>query len=133
MNPIDSHDTSQNNRNSIVFTFCYGDHAILFTGDAWAEDVMRAEGSYDLIKLPHHGSVKNISEDYPSAIRSNNFLLCADGVDHPDKQTIAKLEKWYGNINIFSPCDWWERDFFVENDKEHGIRYFKKEGLVIEW
>ena len=133
MNPIDSHDTSLNNRNSIVFTFRYDNRAILFTGDAWAEDVMRAEGIYDLIKLPHHGSVKNISEDYSSAIRSNNFLVCADGSDHPDKQTIAKLEKWYGNINIFSPCDWWERDFFVENDKEHGIRYFKKEGLVIEW
>ena len=131
--PIRMHDTSCNNKNSIVFTFTYDSHRLLFTGDAWAEDVVRAGGRYDLIKVSHHGSVRNISEAYKSKINSHNFLICTDGVSHPDKQTIAKLEKWYGAINIYSPVAWWERGYFVADDKQHKINYYQREGLVIAW
>ncbi len=131
--PISSRDTSQSNKNSIVFAFRYNDRNILFTGDAWAEDVIKAKGNYDLIKLPHHGSVRNISESYPSAITSSNFLICTDGSKHPDKQTIAKLEKWYGEVNIYSPSDWWSRGYFKADDHSHKIKYFRTEELVIAW
>lgn len=135
--PIAKKDTSINNKNSIVCTFEYEGHKLLFTGDAWAEDVVKAEGDFDLIKLPHHGSVHNISESYKDHINSKNFLICTDGVSHPDKQTIAKLEKWYGTkgerINVFSPVAWWERGFMVQGDKEHHINYYRKDGLVIAW
>lgn len=131
--PIRTHDTSCNNKNSIVFTFTYDSHRLLFTGDAWAEDVVRAEGRYDLIKVSHHGSVRNISEDFKTKLVSENFVICTDGVSHPDKQTIAKLEKWYGAINIYSPVAWWERGYFVADDKQHKINYYQKEGLVIAW
>lgn len=131
--PIKVHDGSHNNKNSIMFTFAFENHRLLFTGDAWAEDVVRAAGYFDLIKLPHHGSVRNISELYPTSFRASDFLICTDGVDHPDKQTIAKLEKWYGNINIYSPSAWWKNRYFVENDRAHNIEYFQKEGLVIAW
>lgn len=130
---IGSDDTSRSNKCSIVFSVAYGGRSILLTGDAWAEDVVRAKGDYDLIKLPHHGSVRNISELFPSSIRSTNFLICTNGVDHPDKQTIAKLEKWYGEINIYSPSDWWKKGYFCNDDRNHNINYFKKEGLVISW
>lgn len=131
--PIKLHDSSQNNKNSIVFTFNFEDHRLLFTGDAWAEDVVRATGYFDLVKLSHHGSVRNISEQYPSSFHASDYLICTDGVDHPDKQTIAKLEKWYGNVNVYSPSAWWKNGYFVENDTEHNIKYFQKEGLVIAW
>lgn len=131
--PIKLHDTSCNNKNSIVFTFAYESHRLLFTGDAWAEDIVRAEGRYDLIKISHHCSVRNISEAYKSKISSQNFLICTDGVAHPDKQTIAKLEKWYGAINIYSPVAWWKRGYFVADDKQHKINYYQKDGLVIAW
>ena len=134
--PISVRDTSQNNKNSIIFAFSYDDRRILFTGDAWADDVIKAAGRYDLIKLPHHGSVRNISEDYPQFIRSQDFLICTDGRVHPDKQTIAKLEKWYSSkecINIYSPTAWWKRGFFIDDDEDHNIKYYLKEGLVIRW
>lgn len=130
---IKLHDSSQNNKNSIVFTFDFEDHRLLFTGDAWAEDVVRATGYFDLVKLPHHGSARNISEQYPSSFHASDYLICTDGVDHPDKQTIAKLEKWYGNINVYSPSAWWKNGYFVDDDKIHNIKYFQKEGLVIAW
>jgi Predicted hydrolase (metallo-beta-lactamase superfamily) len=131
--PLSCHDTSQSNKCSVVFAFCYRGRKLLFTGDAWAEDVVRAKGDFDLIKLPHHGSVRNISEAYPAAVRSSNFLICTDGRGHPDKQTIAKLEQWYGEIQVYSPCDWWKKDFFTADDRDHKISYMKKEGLVIAW
>lgn len=131
--PITQCDTSINNKNSVIFTLGHEGHWLLFTGDAWADDVVRVSGKFDLIKLPHHGSVRNIKEEYQHHIRSGNFLICTDGVNHPDKQTIAKLEKWYGEINIFSPVAWWKKGFFMPGDREHNINYYQKEGLVIAW
>ncbi|WP_026661322.1 ComEC/Rec2 family competence protein [Butyrivibrio sp. AC2005] len=130
---IVKHDRSINNKKSIVFKFTYDDHKLLFTGDAWAVDVIKAAGEYDLIKMPHHGSAGNICEAYPKALKASNFLICTDGSSHPDKQTIAKLEHWYGKINIYSPTAWWNNGFFVDSDKTHKINYYKKDGLVISW
>lgn len=131
--PLPPHDASKSNRQSILFSFKFENHSILFTGDAWAENVIEAKGTYDLIKISHHGSARNLSENYPDTIQSSNFLICTDGRMHPDKQTIAKLEKWYGEINIFSPSSWWNSEFFTEEDRQHSINYYKKEGLVIAW
>ena len=36
-------------------------------------------------------------------------IIHTDGVMHPDKQTIAKLLKWYGNICIYGAADWWKK------------------------
>lgn len=43
---LPSHDTSQNNKNSVVLSFSYDNHSLLFTGDAWAEDVVKAKGNF---------------------------------------------------------------------------------------
>ena len=61
--PIKEKDTSINNHASVVMEMEYRGAKLLFTGDAWAEDILRvAGGSYAMIKLPHHGSVRNLSE-----------------------------------------------------------------------
>ena len=70
----------------------------LFCGDAWAENI--PGGKYDLVKLPHHGSIRNISDALLSRIQADTFLICADGTSHPNKQTIAKLLQQYGNISM---------------------------------
>lgn len=131
--PLPARDTSHNNKQSIVFSFTFDNHSLLFTGDGWAEDTIRAKGNYDLVKLPHHGSARNISEAYQGGILCSNFLICTDGINHPDKQTISKLEKWYGEINIYSPSAWWRCGYFSGDDKQHKIYYHQKEGLVIAW
>lgn len=131
--PLTKRDTSLNNKNSIIFTFSFENRKLLFTGDAWAEDVVKAKGKYDLIKLPHHGSVRNISEEYKTAFKCSDFLICTDGEAHPDKQTIARLEKWYGEIKVYSPSAWWKHGYFTDGDKKHKIDYIQKEGLVVTW
>lgn len=75
--PYPSSDTSIANQSSIVFTFEYAGIRNLFCGDAWAENI--PGGKYDLVKLPHHGSIRNISDALLSRIQADTFLICADG------------------------------------------------------
>lgn len=99
--PIKGKDTSPNNRASVIMEVAYKGQKLLFTGDAWAEDILQVVGnsSYDFIKLSHHGSVRNLSEEWSGKIKCQTYMICADGSTHPDKQTIAKLLKW----NFSSP------------------------------
>ena len=48
--PLPQHDVSVSNKKSIVFSFEFEGHKLLFTGDAWAENVVSAQGVYDLVK-----------------------------------------------------------------------------------
>lgn len=125
------------NKNSIVFIFEYKKHLILFTGDAWAEDILIGLGGrihkFYFVKLSHHGSVCNISENYPDYISCSNFLICTDGIMHPDKQTIAKLIKWYGKICIYSPSNWWSDRLFLESDDTSNVKLFQRDGEAITW
>lgn len=130
-------DRSVNNKNSVVFTFEFEGRRILLTGDAWSKNIVSSltggVHKFDLVKLPHHGSVANMSEEYASLIYCEDFLICADGRSHPDKQTIAKLASWYGRVNVYSPTDWWSQDFFIPEDDRTCINLVHKEGLVIAW
>lgn len=110
-------DASISNRASIVFTFELGSNRILFTGDTWPDLI--PGGSYGMVKLPHHGSVRNIDEALLSRLFSSNFLICADGTRHPNKQTVAKLLKNYGTIKICSNYDWWMKGFLLQEDMKY--------------
>lgn len=129
---ITTFDSSQSNRASIVFTFRYENKKILFSGDAWGDDIINSisDYNYDMIKLPHHGSIRNLNDDW-KRIKCTNYMICTDGKSHPDKQTIAKLNKWNGDINIYSPSDWWSNDFFLDDDAKEGIHCFKQDGVPI--
>ena len=74
-----------------------------------------------------------ISKEFPEHISCENFLICTDGVMHPDKQTAAKLQKWYGKIRITSPSDWWNRVFFTENDDRSCMELLCREGEIFQW
>ncbi len=125
-------DSSLSNRASIVFTFYYENKKLLFTGDAWGVDIINtiSDYSYDMIKLSHHGSIRNLTEEWKK-IKCNNYLICTDGKSHPDKQTIAKIHKWNGNIVIYSPSDWWSNGFFLDEDNNETIRCVKSDGKPI--
>lgn len=112
-----SPDTSISNQASIVFTFEYGSSQILFTGDAWADAI--PVGAYDLVKLPHHGSARNISDELITRLDTNAFLICADGTSHPNKQTIAKLVMLKKKVTIYSNYDWWLKGFLKPEDTKY--------------
>ncbi len=122
-------DTSINNKASVVFEFLYEDQRMLFSGDAWAEDIVGVTtGFYDLIKLPHHGSARNISEEWHT-IPCKNFLICTDGVNHPDKQTIAKLLHWNKDVHFYGSTAWWNK-MLHENEKEYESCFEEGEEFV---
>ena len=76
---------------------------------------------FDIVKLPHHGSARNISEDWPQVLRGDRYILCADGRRHPSKQTAAKLLRWYGTAEIVSPWAWWNSGYFSVEEEEQFI------------
>ena len=128
--PIQSKDTSQSNRASVISEFAYGGFRSLFTGDAWADDITRvAAPAYDLIKLPHHGSVRNLSEKWEE-IKCRHYIICTDGLSHPDKQTIAKLIKWNGSPRFYGAAPWWKRMLLIDDRKYEGMFV---EGEKIPW
>lgn len=127
---IQSRDISQSNRASIVLELSYGGRKLLFTGDAWADDITEAAAAvYDLIKLPHHGSVRNISEKWKD-IKCSHYMVCTDGLGHPDKQTIAKLIRWNGSPRFYCTAPWWKRMLLSDDRKYEGMFI---EGEKIPW
>lgn len=134
--PITRADTSINNRNSIVFIFEYSGKRILFTGDAWAKDIVdvldHGIQHFDIIKLPHHGAVGNVSEELLNRIESDCFLICTDGVMHPDKQTIAKIHARYPYARIYSPANWWQKGFFTADDDQASVNLIQKELVIVQ-
>ena len=110
-------DSSISNQASIVLTFEYDNHRLLFCGDAWASNI--PGGKYDLVKLPHHGSIRNISDELLSRIDTGKFLICADGTSHPNKQTIAKLLRHYEAVTIYSNYSWWMNGLIRPDDQKY--------------
>ena len=95
-------DLSVTNASSIAFIVLYGDHALLFPGDATAEELLPALSCwktitnhslfFDVIKLPHHGSMNNCLPLF-DLIDGKYFLISTDGrkYAHPSKETLAKI------------------------------------------
>lgn len=133
--PIKSADTSSSNRASIVVKVQYESKSFLFTGDAWAEDLSEVvmDDHFDLMKLPHHGAIRNFPEELLGKLDCQNFLICTDGVNHPDKQTIAKLMGGRKEIHILGAVNWWEPRFFKDEDREFQKVIHFEEGERSTW
>ena len=121
--PLPASDRSPSNTSSIVVVFELGGLRALLTGDAPAEafvPCLSAFGKparFDLVKLPHHGSARNICESWTERISCNDYVICSDGTRHPDKQTVAKLASWHDVVTIWSARAWWEQGFSREEDE----------------
>lgn len=129
-----SSDGSPSNRASIAFIFEYEDVSILFLGDAVAPVYVTELKRYmknktitlDAIKLPHHGSSRNISEAFLKSINTDTFMISSNGKTFngqytvPSKITISKLLKDREKVVLLNNYSWWEttyqNQFFTEND-----------------
>lgn len=99
---IEEKDKSPTNGSSIAFILEYKDFKILFLGDAHEDIIyerlsdLKIKGydlKFDLIKVSHHGSNKNISNRLLQIIECEKFLILTDGSHHkhPDLSTVAKI------------------------------------------
>lgn len=107
---IEEKDKSPTNGSSIAFILEYKDSKILFLGDSHEDIIykklydLRSNGydlTFDLIKVSHHGSNKNISNRLLKIVKCQKFLFLTDGShhQHPDLAAIAKI-----TYNFRCPC-----------------------------
>lgn len=127
-------DRSETNGSSIAFILEYMDKKLLFLADSH-EDIIYSTLStlkkngyslnFELVKISHHGSKKNISKRVLDLIESKRFLISTDGKrhNHPSPTTIAKIitsEGKFGKEIIFNN-DMPKLDFLL--NKENKEKY----------
>jgi hypothetical protein len=97
-------DRSQANAASIALLAEHGGRSLLLTGDAHAgvlshqlRRLALERGldrlSIDLVKLPHHGSRRNISQELVDAVDCERWLFSTNGAifSHPDPEAVARV------------------------------------------
>lgn len=123
-------DESAKNLSSIVCTILSPDeaHSILLTGDARgdkiiaglkAANLLAAGGTihFSVLKVPHHGSDRNVTKDFFKTITADHYVFSGDGKNgNPDRATFEWLAEARGKdaeyaIYLTYPV--------VEIDKQH--------------
>lgn len=101
-------DKSVWNLSSIVCLVRQGDNTILLTGDANGDHVraaLTAAGLTDaggklhmnVLKLPHHGSERNVDQAFFDHLTADHYVISADGkYDNPDTPTLEYIVKSRG-------------------------------------
>ncbi|MEE9412960.1 MAG: MBL fold metallo-hydrolase [Methylococcales bacterium] len=94
-------DNSVYNLASIVVIAQTGDKTMLLTGDARGDKILewlKAEGypegkaHFDVLKLPHHGSDRNVSPEFFEKVTADNYVVCGDGKHgNPEPKTFQML------------------------------------------
>lgn len=100
-------DGSPSNAASIIILLSLSGKRILLPGDATPsvlikaliDSDVRSEDKlyhYDLVKLPHHGSYRNVSQGLLQIIACDHFVISTNGkkFNHPDKRTFLKFNRW---------------------------------------
>ena len=115
--PQASHpDKSPTNGSSIALLCIIGSRQILLTGDAFHSDLITVgnqyagEQGFSLVKLPHHGSDANISEEMLKALKSQNFIISTRQTSQRPGQEAMKLissyGSCYGDVTIYGNYEW---------------------------
>lgn len=99
-------DTSIPNLSSIVALLEYKGTRVLLTGDARSDYVyeglktvpglLDANGKLevDVLKLPHHGSIRNIDADFLGKVKARHYVASGDGTyGNPDRGTLELIEQ----------------------------------------
>jgi beta-lactamase superfamily II metal-dependent hydrolase len=90
------------NLSSIVVLATVGKQSMLLTGDARGDDILAAlkeakllkagKLHVDVLKLPHHGSNRNVETGFFEDITADHYVISADGrFDNPDVETLDML------------------------------------------
>jgi beta-lactamase superfamily II metal-dependent hydrolase len=134
------------NLSSIVVFAESGGKTMLLTGDArgdYVRDGLEAAGikkkgktlKVDVMKVPHHGSVRNVAQDFFEDIIADHYVISADGkYDNPDKKTIQMLLAARGNTpyTIYMTNHVKRIDTLLAKDKPGKVKvvFAKKNGPV---
>jgi hypothetical protein len=98
-------DTTPSNLSSIVVLAEFGGKHMLLTGDARGDKILQglqltgrlgpgqdSTITVDLLKVPHHGSARNLAGDFFKRIIARHYVFSANGKDgNPDRETMEML------------------------------------------
>jgi hypothetical protein len=96
-------DTSVPNLSSIVVLAEVSGKRILLTGDARGDKVLsglelvgalkpRGTIDVDVVKMPHHGSARNLAPEFFQRIRAPHYVFSGDGENgNPDRETLEMM------------------------------------------
>jgi len=129
--PDKSLDRSVPNLSSIVVLVESQRRKLLLTGDANGNDIVTAWGELglevgpvklDLLKMPHHGSVRNIPKKFLEFFTADHYVFSANGkYDNPDPPVIEAVVKMHGHRKIelhFTNADvTWSKPHKLEKNK----------------
>lgn len=97
-------DNSETNAQSAIIIANYNGKKVLLPGDSTPDRLSKALDNYrkekilkfDLVKLPHHGSYKNITKDILGKFECSNYMVTTNGAQffHPNKKMILKVVSW---------------------------------------
>jgi beta-lactamase superfamily II metal-dependent hydrolase len=101
-------DESPYNLSSIVCLARQGKRSMLLTGDARGDHVLDAldvadateagKLHVDVLKLPHHGSIRNVERDFFDRITADHYVISASGRDgNPEDETLELIGAARGN------------------------------------
>ena len=120
-------DDSVYNLSSVVVLAEAGGKKMLLTGDALADDVLeglREAGllkagktlHVDVLKMPHHGSVRNVTEELLSTVTADHYVMSASGkYDNPDLDTL----KMFSKVRGAAACT-----VHLTNPVPHAVKFF---------
>lgn len=125
-------DKSVENLSSIVVLVESGGKTMLLTGDARGDDVLeglRALGKIkkdkpfklDVLKMPHHGSIRDVDHDFVELLPADHYVVSANGkFDNPDLETIEMLSRIRTDddftIHLTNHTPWLDK-FFAKEKK----------------
>jgi beta-lactamase superfamily II metal-dependent hydrolase len=129
--PAKFQDKSVPNLSSIVVLVEVSGKKLLLTGDAHGDDVVKAwkelglgttSISIDILKVPHHGSIRNVTESFLKFFVADHYVFSANGkYDNPDAPTLEALVKMHGKRKVvmhFTNEDiTWAKPYKLEKDK----------------
>lgn len=134
-------DSSKTNAASISLLLEYKGKRILLLADNIAGKVMESgkiSGIFDAIKLPHHGSVRNISDGFLANCVTEKYLIStsSEKYGHPDIETLAKIivrgaecpKQIYFNYEIDRVKEFEEK---VKSNKQLDIIYLAKGQKIV--
>lgn len=97
-------DTSVHNLSSLVVLVEFGKKRLLLTGDARGDFIMQSldeakllkngQIEVDILKVPHHGSRRDIAPEFFKAVQARHYVFSANGkYGNPDPPTFDDLFK----------------------------------------
>ena len=141
-------DNSVYNLSSIILLATLGDRRMLLTGDARGDHIiigLKTAGllqgdrfHVDLLKLPHHGSVRNVAPEFFHQVTADHYVISANGkYGNPEIATLQMISEARGQDEYTIYLTNKEarlEEFFAQeraSDKKYQVKYRQESSLSI--